>query len=86
MTYASKLRAACIIVPYNDGSKKPIRLLRRGKSCLVFARSGMFALSIAPKEKLSCLFNPVSIPEKDLYLETWLWWPLICMEKTSCGG
>ena len=29
--------------------------------CLAFVRSGMFGLGIAPKEKLSRLFNPVSI-------------------------
>ena len=60
LTYASKVRGTCIIVPYNDGSKAPIRLSGRGRSCLAFARSGMFGLGIAPKEKLSRLFNPVS--------------------------
>ena len=61
--YASKVRAACIIVPYNDGFEAPIRLSGRGRSCLAFVRSGMFGLGIAPKEKLSRLFNPVSIQE-----------------------
>ena len=61
LTYASKLRAACIIVPYTNGSKTPIRLSGRGRSCLAFATSGMFGLGIAPKEKISRLFNPVSI-------------------------
>ena len=51
--YASKVRATCIILPYNDGSKAPIRLSGRGRSCLAFVRSGMFGLGIAPKEKLS---------------------------------
>ena len=32
-----------------------------GKSCLAFARSEMFGLGIEPKEKISCLFNTVSI-------------------------
>ena len=32
-------------------------------SCLAFVRSGMFGLVIAPKEKLSRLFNAVSIQE-----------------------
>ena len=59
--YARKVRAACIIVPYNDGSKAPIRLSGRGRSSLAFARSGMFGLGIALKEKISRLFNPVSI-------------------------
>ena len=61
--YASKVRATCIIPPYNDGSKAPIRLLGKGRSCLTFVRTGMFGLGIAPKEKLSRLFNPVSIQE-----------------------
>ena len=51
----------CIIVPYDDGLKAPIQLLERGKSRLAFARSGMFGLGIALKEKLSCPFNPVSV-------------------------
>ena len=33
----------------------------RGGEGLAFARSGMFGLGIAPKEKISRLFNPVSI-------------------------
>ena len=48
--YASKIRAACIIVPYNDGSEAPIPLSERGRSCLIFGRSGMFGLGIVPKE------------------------------------
>ena len=63
LTYASKVRAACIIVPYNDGSKAPIWLSEKERPCLAFARSGMFGLGIMAKEKLSCLFNPVSIQE-----------------------
>ena len=61
--YASRVRVACIIVPYNNGSKAPIRLSGRGRSILAFVRSGMFGQGIALKEKLSCLFNPVSIQE-----------------------
>ena len=61
--YASKVRAAFIIVPYNNGSKAPIRLSGRGRSCLALVRSRIFGLGIAPKEKLSRLFNPVSIQE-----------------------
>ena len=56
ITYTSKIRAACVIVPYNDGSKAPTKLSGRERSCLTFARSGMFGLGIAPKEKPSCLF------------------------------
>ena len=52
-----------MIVQYNDGSKAPIRLPGRGASCLAFVRSAKFGLGIAPKEKLSPLFNPVSIQE-----------------------
>ena len=63
ITYASKVRATCIIVPYNDSSKAPIRLPARGRSCLAFAKFGMCGLGIARKEKLSRLFNPVSIQE-----------------------
>ena len=61
LTHASKVRFACLIVPYNDSPKAPIRLSGKGRSCLTFVRSGMFGLGIAPKEKISCLFNPVSI-------------------------
>ena len=63
LTYASKARAACIIVPYNDGSKASIRLSGRVRSCLAFAGSRMFGLDIAPKEKLSRQFNSVFIQE-----------------------
>ena len=59
--YASNVRAAWIIVPYNDGFKAPTRQSGRGRSCLAFVRSRTFGLGIAPKEKLSRLFNPVSI-------------------------
>ena len=86
LTYANKVRAACIIVSYNDDLKAHFGLSRRGRSCLVFVRSGMFGLDIALKKKLCGLFNPVSIQEEDLYLETWLWSLLICTEKTHCGG
>ena len=36
----------CIIVLYSDGSKVPIRLSRRGKSCLFYTRPSMFGLDI----------------------------------------
>ena len=62
-TYASEVRAACIIIPYNDGSRAPIWLSGRGRSYLAFTRSEMFGLRIAPKEKISHLFKPVSIQE-----------------------
>ena len=42
------------------GSKAPIRLSGRGKSCLVHTKPGMFGLGIVPKEIHSHLFNPVS--------------------------
>ena len=52
------VRSACIIVPYNDDSKAPIQLSGRERSCLAFARSAMFGLEIALKEKLSSLIQP----------------------------
>ena len=52
-TNTCKARAACIIVPHNDGSKASIRLSGRGRSCLAFAKSGMFGLGIASKAKLT---------------------------------
>ena len=55
----NKVRAAYNHTIY----QAPIRLSGRGSSCLAFARSGMFGLGIAPKEKGSRLFNPVSIQE-----------------------
>ena len=56
-------RVTCTVLPYNDSLKEPIPMLRSGRSCLAFSRSEMFELGIAPKEKLSCLFNPVAIQE-----------------------
>ena len=55
----NKVRAAYNHTIY----QAPIRLSGRGSSYLAFARSGMFGLGIAPKEKVSRLFNPVSIQE-----------------------
>ena len=86
LVHASKVRATCIIVPYNDGSEAPIWLSERGRSCLAFAESGMFGLGMAPKEKRSHLFKPFSIQEYELYLETWVWSPLISTEKSPCGN
>ena len=63
LTYASNVRTACIIAPYNAGLRGPLRLSGRGRSCLALARCGFFGLSIAPNEKLSRLFNPVFIQE-----------------------
>ena len=83
--YSSKIRAARIIVPYNNGSKAPIRLSGRGRFCLAFARSGMFGLDIVPKEKLSRLVNISFHSGIDLCLETWLWSPLTCMEYALVG-
>ena len=50
------------------------------------ARAGRCGLGVAPKEILSLLFNPVNLKILDLYLETWLWSPLICGEKALHGG
>ena len=49
-------------------------------------RDGMFGLGMAPKEILSRLFNPFNLKILDLYLETWLWSPLICVEKSPSRG
>ena len=42
----------------------------------------MFGLSIAAKQTLCHLFNSFNLNILDLYLEAWLWSPLICVEKT----
>ena len=41
-TYASKVRVACIVATYNDGSKATIRLSERGRSRLAFVTSGIY--------------------------------------------
>ena len=46
----------------------------------------MFGLGMAPKEILSRLFNPFDLKVLDLYLEKWLWSPLICAEKALHAG
>ena len=46
----------------------------------------MFGQGIAPKEIISRLFNPFNMKILDLYLETLLWYPLICAEKALQGG
>ena len=38
ISYASNARATCVIIPYKDGLKAPIRLLGKGRFCLAFAR------------------------------------------------
>ena len=53
---------------------------------LITVTDGMFGLGMAPKEILSRLFNPFNLKILDLYLETLLWSPLICAEKTLHGG
>ena len=49
-------------------------------------RDGMFGLDMAPKEILSRLFNPFNLKILDLYLETWLCSPLMCVEKALHRG
>ena len=49
-------------------------------------RDGVFGLGTAPKEILSRLFNPFNLKILDLYLETWLWSPLIRGEKALHRG
>ena len=51
----------CIIVLYNGGCKAPIRLLGRGRSCLI-EKLGLECLDqYGLKGDSSCLFNPVFI-------------------------
>ena len=49
-------------------------------------RYGMFGLGMAPKEVLSRLFNPFDLKILGLYLEMWLWSPLICAKKVFRRG
>ena len=46
----------------------------------------MFGLGMARKDILSRLFNQFNLKVLDLYLETWLWSPLICAEKALNEG
>ena len=46
----------------------------------------MFGLGMTSKEISSRLFNPFNLKILGLYLETWLWSPLICAEKTLHEG
>ena len=46
----------------------------------------MFGLGTALKEILSRLVNPFNLKVLDLYLEMWLWSPLICVKKAVHGG
>ena len=49
------VRAACIMVPQNNGPKAPIWLSGKETSCLPFARSGTFGLDILPKRNFSLI-------------------------------
>ena len=46
-------------------------------------RNSMFWLCMAPKEILSCLCNSFKLKTVNLYLETWLWLPLISAKGKS---
>ena len=78
----------CIIALYNSDSKAPIRLSGRGRSSLVihFARPGMFRLFSFLVGRNNLPIQPICQQTLDLYLETWLWWPLICAEKAPTIG
>ena len=78
----------CIIALYNGGSKAPIRVSRRGRSSLVihFARPGMFRLFSFLVRRNNLPIQPSCQQTLDLYLETWLWSPLICAEKAPTIG
>ena len=72
----------CIIVLYNGGSKGPTRLSGRGRSLHNRnVRPGKFELGIVLKEIHLGYSTRFLFREQDLYLETWSWSPLICMEK-----
>ena len=44
-------------------------------------RDWMIGIGMAPKVILSRLFNPFNLKILELYLETWLWLPLMCAEN-----
>ena len=48
-------------------------------------RDMMFGLGVVLRETLSRLFSAFNLSILDLYLETWLWSPLICAEKALHG-
>ena len=72
----------CIIVLYNGGSKAPIRLSGRGRSCLI----EMFGLGMVLKEIHLDYSARFLFREQDLYLEMQSWSPLICTEKAFRSG
>ena len=45
----------------------------------------MFEIGVGPKEVLFRLLNPINLNISELYLEKYLWLPLICAEKASHG-
>ena len=49
-------------------------------------RNSMFWLCMAPKEILSRLFNSFKLKTVNLYLETWLWLPLISAKGKAVHG
>ena len=70
----------CIIALYNGGSKAPIRLKFH------FAGPGMFRLFSFLVRRNNLPIQPSCQQTLDLYLETWLWSPLICAEKAPTIG
>ena len=71
----------CIIVLYNGGSKAPIRLLGRGRSCLIEKLGLDVWINMVLKEIHLAYSTRFFFREQDLYLETWSQSPLICTEK-----
>ena len=61
----------CIIALYNGGSKAPIRMFR------------LFSFLV---RRNNLPIQPSCQQTLDLYLETWLWSPLICAEKVPTIG
>ena len=80
----------CIIMLWQRGLTRdpfsPIRASLSDNFSNKTVRDEMFWLGMTPKEILSRLFNPLHSKILDLYLETWLRSPLICVKKALHEG
>ena len=76
----------CIVILYNGGSKAPIRLLGRGRSCLIEKLVWNVWTNMVLKEIHLAYSTRFLFREQDLYLETWSQSPLICTEKAFGSG
>ena len=80
-------KSPCIIALDNGGSKAPIRLSGRGRSCLVqLLNLGCLGQAWCQRRVFSPIQPSLSFCQYDLYLETWSWSPLICAEKAPSQG